>query len=422
MLRRLRRSLQLVFTRTRSLNKQPLNTVSLIVIILIDIFILVNVFTGLNDISQWALNPDEAYPCYSEWRDYRTSTAQNKDFEQIRRLLAAGEHANPYPDASPHRSFQERYQQASRGRLGSVSSTCLAFGGLKDKIDNPENQRLTKTLDQKQSSIGKLENSNRNIRAQYDSTLLEQIAGQDRNQSINTVGAKNAKAQLNQNNGKIAQLQREVAGLKNELVAKPESVEFFQLLKNDAAFNSVEQGYRRASFWYPSIQLTFQALFLLPLLVGAGLIYRFAERKRYGLVALISWHLLIIFFIPLILKIFQFLQVGALFKFLFDVLSAIFGSLLFLVSYAYILLIPLAGFVLIKFFQKIAIRTKLPPSSLVQQSRCLNCTRTLKHDENYCPHCGYHQHLDCHNCHQPTYKHLPYCRNCGAEQQLSRSS
>lgn len=417
MLRRLRRSLQQFFTQTRSINKQPLNTVSLIVIILIDIFILVNVFTGLNDISQWALNPDQAYPCYREWRDYRTSTAQNKDFEKIR-TITADEYAAP--DASSHRSFQERYQQASKGRLGSVLSTCLAFGGLKDKIDNPENQRLTKTINQKQSSIANLENSNRNIRAQYDSTLLEQIARQDRNQSINTIGAESAKAQLDQNNGKIAQLRGEIAKLKDQLVAKPESVEFFQFLKNDAAFNPVEQGYRRASFWYPSIQLTFQSLFLLPLLVGAGLVYRFAQRQRYGLVALISWHLLIIFFIPLILKIFQFLQVGALFKFLFDVISTIFAGLLFLVSYAYILLIPLAGFVLIKFFQKIAVRTKLPPSSLVQQSRCLNCTRTLKQDENYCPHCGYHQHLDCHNCHQPTYKHLPYCRNCGAEQELSQ--
>ncbi|MEP0912168.1 hypothetical protein NDI45_14700 [Leptolyngbya sp. GB1-A1] len=427
MLRRFRRSLRQFLTRTRSINKQPLNTVSLIVIVLIDIFILVNVFTGLHDISRWTLNPDEAYPCYSEWRDYRTSTLDNKeldnkDFEKIR-SITADENADPALVELPQSlSVQEQYQQINQGRLGSVSSTCLSFAELKDRIDNSENQQLTKAIDQKQSSIENLENSNRTIRTQYDSTLLEQIAGQNRNQSINAVGADRARAQLNKNNQQIAQLKGEIVKLKSQLVAKPESVEFLKFLRNDAAFNEADRGYQRASFWYPSIQLTFQALFLLPLLAGAGLVYRFAHRKRYGLVALISWHLLIIFFIPLILKIFQFLQVGALFSFLFDVISTIFGGLLFLISYAYILLIPIAGFVLIKFFQKIAVRTKLPPSSLVQQSRCLNCTRTLKHNEGYCPHCGYHQHLDCHNCHQPTYKHLPYCRNCGAEQDLGRSS
>ncbi|MEP0918779.1 hypothetical protein NC981_18270 [Leptolyngbya sp. DQ-M1] len=422
MLRRFQRSLQQFFRRTRSINKQPLNAVSLIVIILIDIFILVNVFTGLNDISNWTISPNEAYPCYSEWRDYRTSTAQNKDFERVRSAVVNNSPEILPGETSPRSlGFQERYQQANQGRLGSVSPTCLAFGGLKDKVDNPTNQKLVKTIDQKQNSIGNLENSNRTIRAQYDSTLLEKIAGQDRDQSINNVGAEKAKAQLDQNNQQIAQLRGEIAKLRTELVTKPESVEFFNFLRNDGAFSEVERGYKQASFWYPSIQLAFQALFLVPLLIGAGLVYRFAERRRYGLVALISWHLLIIFFIPLILKIFEFLQVGALFKFLFDIISAIFGGLLFLVSYAYILLIPIAGFALIKLFQKIAVRTKLPPSALVQQSRCLNCTRTLKHNENYCPHCGYHQNLECHNCHQPTYKHLPYCRNCGTEQDLSRS-
>lgn len=426
MLRRLRRSLRQFFNRTRSINKEPLNPVSLIVIVLIDLFILVNVFIGLNDISQWALGPNDTYPCYSEWQTYRSLTTPGKEFEKLR-STAAGESPDPSAfEPIPPRSFRDRYQQASQGRLGSVSSTCLAFADLKDKVNNPANQGIVKTIGQKQTSIGKLEESNRTIRAQYDSTLLEQIAGQNPNQSINNVGAERAKAQLDQNNAQIAQLKQEISKLKTQLLAKPESVELFQFLGNDAAFSEVERSFDRASFWYPSIQLVLQASFLLPLLLAAGLVYRFAERRRYGLVALISWHLLIIFFIPLILKIFEFLQVGALFSFLFDLLSAFFGGLLFLVSYAYIVLIPIAGFALIKVCQRFLTNKSvtppvISPSVLVQQSRCLNCTRTLKQDERYCPHCGYHQDLDCQNCHQPTYKHLPYCKNCGAEQDLRRS-
>lgn len=422
MFRRLRRWVRQFFTRTRSINKQPLNPVSLIVIILIDIFILVNVFTGLNDISNWALSPNDAYPCYQQWRTYRENRASDKNIQTLESILREEYSVPTYPTAAPQpRSFQERFQQAGQGRLGTVSSTCLAFGAAKDRVDTATNQTVLRTIDQKQNTINNLENSNRNIRAQYDSTLLEKIAGQNRDQSINPVGAEKAKAQLDSNNQKIAQLKSEIAKLEADLLAKPESAELFKLLANNDTFSEVEKGYRHASFWYPTIQLTLQALFLLPLLFGAGLIYRFAERKRYGLIALISWHLLIIFFIPLILKIFEVLQVGVLFQVLFEIISKLFGGLVFLVSYAYILLIPIAGFVLIKVFQKINVRSKASPSSLVQQSRCLNCTRTLRNNENYCPHCGYHQHLECHTCHQPTYQQLPYCRNCGAEQDVSRS-
>ncbi|MBE9013965.1 hypothetical protein IQ250_27625, partial [Pseudanabaenaceae cyanobacterium LEGE 13415] len=405
MLRRLRRWVRQFFTRTRSINKQPLNPVSLIVIILIDIFILVNVFNGLNDISSWALSPNDAYPCYQQWRTYREDKSPSKNIQQLENALREDYQVpSSYPSAPPPRASDVQFAQAGQGRLGTVSSTCLAFGATKEKIDTPANRNVLKSIDQKQNSINSLENSNRNIRAQYDSTLLEKIAGQNRDQSINAVGAEKAKAQLDSNNEKIAQLKSEIAKLEADLLAKPESAELFKFLANNDAFNEVERGYKNASFWYPTIQLSLQALFLLPLLIGAGLIYQFAERKRYGLIALICWHLLIIFFIPLILKIFEVLQVGALFQFLFDIISKLFGGLVFLVSYAYILIIPIAGFILIKVFQKINVRSKPSPSALVQQSRCLSCTRTLRNNENYCPHCGYHQHLECHNCHQLTYK------------------
>ncbi|MBN8559416.1 MAG: hypothetical protein J0L70_02715 [Leptolyngbya sp. UWPOB_LEPTO1] len=423
MLSRLRRIIRQFFTRTRTINKQPLNPASLIVLILIDIFILVNVFTGLNDISNWVLSPTQANPCYTAWQNYRESKDKNKDFNIVR--AAADKDFYPpissFPPNSANQTLQDSYRQNSRGQLGDVSPTCQGFATAADKVNTPDNEKLVKSIAQKQDAIAKLENSNRNIRAQYDSTLLEKIAGQNREQSINNVGAEKAKQQLDNNNQQIAQLRQEIEKLKADLLAKPESTAFLKLLNDGNTFSEVERSYKHASFWYPSIQLTLQALFLVPLLIGAAIVNRFAERKRYGLVALISWHLLIIFFIPLILKVFEFLQVGVLFKVLFDLISTIFGGLVFLVSYAYILIIPIAGFALIKLFQTIVKKSKPQPSILVQQSRCLNCTRVLKGGEDYCPHCGYHQHHECHNCHQPTYQHLPYCRNCGAEQNPSES-
>lgn len=98
MFARIRRLLSQFFSKSRTINNEPLNKVSLIVIILIDIFILINVFTGLDDISRWHISPTEAYPCYSEWQNYRAKTTKDKDYEIVKLSL-------PY-DTNNQLSFQ----------------------------------------------------------------------------------------------------------------------------------------------------------------------------------------------------------------------------------------------------------------------------------------------------------------------------
>lgn len=67
------------FRQTRTVNNEPVNRASLAMIILIDLFILVNVFSGLNDISYWPLSPTQTYPCHSPWINYRTQTQADRD-------------------------------------------------------------------------------------------------------------------------------------------------------------------------------------------------------------------------------------------------------------------------------------------------------------------------------------------------------
>ncbi|BAT53347.1 hypothetical protein NOS3756_23070 [Nostoc sp. NIES-3756] len=408
MFARVRRFFNQFFNNYRRINNEPLNRVSLIVIILVDIFILVNVFTGLNDISKWHLSPSQAYPCYSQWQAYRTGTNKDKDYNILKELLLYNK--------SNQSSQKQIYQETAAEHIGQVSPICLQYAEYVDKINISQNQQAIKTIDNRQAKISNLQEANNRIRAEYDSTLLEKIAGQSREQSINQVSAEKSKQELEKNNRNISQLVKEISNLKNELKLKPESSIFLTFLQNNEKFGQLEQGYKQASFWYPSIQFAFQALFLLPLIFSTLLVHRFSQRRRYGLVALISLHLLVIFFIPLILKIFEFLQFGVIFQFLYDAISAIFGSLLFLVSYVYILLIPLIGFGIIKFFQKIILNPKLQAVNRIQKSLCVKCAKKIRHNDTYCPHCGYYQYVECHNCHDLTYKHLPHCKHCGSLQ------
>jgi len=409
MLRTIKRFFRTFFRKTRNVNDEPINKVSLILIIIMDIFILSNVFMGLNDISNWYISPSQAYPCFSPWQSYVNSVAEDRDYIAITQEVS---------DRLSTDNLTTQYQRNSEDKIGSVSSICMTYASLKDKFYQRNYQQRFEAIEKDRASIRTIQQENTNIRQRYDSSLLEDIAGQPRELSINPVEARQARQTLEENQEKINDLEKQIDAQKEEIYNLPESQEFLSLLNSTGQFEMLERGFNRASFWYPSIQIIFQLLFLLPLIAIATWVHIGAEKRGDGQLALISWHLLVIFFIPLIIKIFEFLQVGALFSFVVDIISILFGGLLFLISYLYILIIPLITFALIKFCQKFIFNQKSQASKRIQNSKCLNCARKIPANAAYCPHCGYSQYVECDHCHNMTYKHLPYCIHCGTSQYI----
>jgi len=407
MFSRIRRSIGRFFNKSRKINHEPINKVSLIVIIIVDLFILFNVFVGLDDVSRWPMSPQIAYPCQYSWQEYRNSSISDKDYNRINEVLSV-----------TNEPWQQSYLDAAEGQLGSVSNICLQYEQVEEAVDPPANRDIAQAINNVQAEINSFKDKNSTIRQQYDSTLLEEIAGQPREQSINNVEAAQARAEIEQNDRAIAQRETTLATLKTDLLNTAESQSYLAFLNNDSQFAEVDSGYSRASFWYPSIQLLFQALFLLPLIFLASTIHQFAQRKGYGYVSLISWHLLVIFLIPLIWKVFEFLQIGFLFEWIADVIEVLFGGLQFLWNYVQILLIPIIGFGIIKFLQKVVFNTRIQAANRVQKMRCVSCAKKIRKYDVYCPHCSYPQYQECPSCHNLTYKHLPHCKHCGENQLL----
>ncbi len=408
MVNRVRRQFRRFFRQARTVNNEPVNRASLAVIILIDLFILFNVFSGLSDISRWPLSPEQAYPCQSSWTGYRRQTEGDRAYDILR--------PNIRLPGDPEFSWVAEYRRGGEGHLGEVSPICLDYAAIADGLDTPENREIFNRLVQTQSTIATLEQDNQTIRSQYDSTLLEQIAGQPQDQSINQVEASQAWATLERNNARLEELRSQQIDLQTQLAQTPASQQFLTLLNNDAQFQQLDRQFQRSSFWYPTVQMLFQGLFLLPLIGLVWAVYRTADRRGYGLVALQSWHLLVIFCIPLVIKVFEVLQFGAMFSWLSQVLVALLGGLLFLINYFYILLVPLVGYGIIKFFQKVVLNPRLQVAGRVQNQKCIRCAKKLRVGDTHCPHCGYHQEVECGHCHQTTYKYLPYCRHCGTAQ------
>ncbi|AFY59457.1 hypothetical protein [Synechococcus sp. PCC 6312] len=394
---------------------QPLNKLSLGIIIVIDIFILWQVFSGLADIARWPLSPEQAYPCYPAWQTYREQTTDsqlNRDFAQVRTAL----------ENASNDSLELQYRRQAQDHLGQLSPVCLDYAARRDAIVTPSTRNTLARLRQQEQAIDFLATANRKIRAEYDSTLLEQIAGQAPSQSINAVAAAQARQTLQANEQKIQTLKQDIQQLQETLLQQPNSQKFIQFLNQDSAFQAVQQGYDSARFWHPTQQLILQVLFLAPLIGLAGWVQRWAWQRQFGLLALISWHLFVIFLIPLILKIFEVLRFGAVFSVVFSLITTLFGQLLFLVSYVYIFLIPLVGFGLIKLGQRLFLHPATQASNRYQKSRCIQCGRKIRLSDPYCAHCGFHQYQDCPHCHQPTYTYLPHCKECGIPLEQSGQS
>jgi hypothetical protein len=410
MFTRVRRQFRRFFRQARTVNNEPVNRASLAVIILIDLFILFNVFSGLNDIGRWPLAPYQAYPCHSPWTGYRSQTQGDRNYDILRNTMRLPE--------DPGFSWAADYRRTAEGHLGEVSPICLDYAATADGLNGSENRDILNSIDENQRVIATLEQENQTIRSQYDSTLLEQIAGQPQDQSINQVEASQARATLERNQASLENLRSQQSDLQTQLAQTPASQQFLTLLNNDSQFQQLDRQFQRSSFWYPTVQMLFQGLFLLPLIGLAWAVYRTAERRGYGLVALQSWHLLVIFCIPLVIKVFELLQFGAIARWLSEVAIAMLGGLLFLLNYLYILLVPLVGYGMIKFFQKVVLNPRLQVAGRVQNQKCIRCAKKLHLGDTHCPHCGYHQEVECGHCHQPTYKYLPYCRHCGTSQPL----
>ncbi len=430
----IRRFINQFFRKSRSINNKPLNALSLIVIVIVDIFILFNVFTGLDNISRWHLSPTEAYPCISEWSNYRDPKRSNdKKYQVVSSALKqdlqgadvplADQNPDQMGSSSGTDSSQSRFQKTNQDRLGTVSSICSNYAELQAQVNLPEYRQLQQKIDKKQQNVVDLEQENSTIRSQYNSALLEKIARQGSKQSIIKVSAEKAQQTLAQNQATITTFKQEISTLKDTLISKPASINLIELIKDESKYQILKDGKQQSSFWYPSIQLAFQALFLLPLITIAFAVHKFALRKGAGLIALISWHLLAIFLIPLLLKIFEFLQIGAIFQFLLDIVMRLFGGLLFLVSYLYILIIPLVGFAIIKISQRFTASSK--PQDIIskrfQSQLCLRCSQRVRDRDSHCPHCGYGHYLECQNCQELTYKHLSHCKQCGSPQDPQQS-
>lgn len=87
MVRWLKRLWRNLVRKSTHVRQEPLNKVSIVILILIDIFVLINVFQGLDSVGNWPLSPQERYPCYRVYQTYQNNNNSDKDFTWVMEML-----------------------------------------------------------------------------------------------------------------------------------------------------------------------------------------------------------------------------------------------------------------------------------------------------------------------------------------------
>lgn len=265
---------------TTNKNK-PLTKIILIIIIMVDIFILVNLFEITEKIGKWYLRPNLVYPCNAQWGTYQRDTSTNKDIKIIYQAIDS---------SNQQQNLEQIFRDQENGRIGSVSQDCLTYAQYYDKVGTLDNRKIIININQAAIKIKNLENKNNTIRSNNNSTNLKNV--------------EQSKQELSQNTAQIVALNREIKHLEQELLIKPESANFIDFITQKNIWEALSQSYKNAVSWYPVIQFFLQALFLIFLISIAFGVRSFAVKANYGLLALVSWHLLVIFTALLGIKFF----------------------------------------------------------------------------------------------------------------------
>lgn len=182
--------------------------------------------------------------------------------------------------------------------------------------------------------------------------------------------------------------------------------------------SEIEEFISSFNFWRPLKKLTFEMVFLLPLIIVFYFWYVVSSRKKRSLQKILALHMLVVASIPIFLELFVLIYKiipNTILKSLF-----IFLKKLKLIGFYYYISIAITigvAFLAIKYLHKKFFSKSRIIAKRINKSRCIYCSSKLpKHNlVKHCFDCGKEQKsIQCNNCNEKTYPHFNNCINCGA--------
>ena len=397
--------IQHTFSRLRSglitLDQHRIGKAVLAIVLLLDLFILMSIFGGLSDHNRQLVSPQEFIP--SQCRDI----VLDKKWNQDNRLLKTARSASAYRSRYRQHKEDEFAKQLEEQHL-----ICQNFSALLHNIERDRSLRdqLSDLLQlRKQSSEIKAELER--TRGAYNTELFEVIAEQPDTQASSSL-KRQVKTQTQRLNNLSQQQTLAAEALQAHVSIQQLNRALDSVIQADR--DQLLEDLRERNFWYPVKRLAMELLFLLPLILIFYLWNSKSLAANRPYQVLISSHLLVVAFIPVLFKGFE-LVYDLLPKKFFQQAFALLESLNLLALWHYLMMgAAVAGaLALIVIMQKKIFSPQKILQKRIAKGQCQACGDKLGSGDQACSGCGFVQFKACGACEAPTYVHGQHCRACG---------
>lgn len=352
---------------TRITENEPLSLLSIVLIVLLDLFVLVNLFIGLNDTTKQLTSPDEYIPNVCREIIINKTWVEENRISELSNLILRD---------------QRSYWEIEVDKKAKHPICKGLYATIKDIKGNKE---LISNFDQRDKLV-KRYNS-------YD-------------------------AYQKQINPKVDKILSDIKRIDEKINAFAVVKGFWLTVeRNGALAETLTKDLRRINFTYPIKRLVIRLIFLLPVIVLLFLWNSASIRRNKHLQTFISSHLLIVSFIPAFFEICQAVYdviPHQIFKKVIEFLES--WNLIAIWYYILIIIAIFLSLLFIYILQKKLFTKERLLKRRLEKKKCIDCGRPLPYQLQFCPFCGVSQKLTCKNCQQETLQGAPFCIYCGKEQ------
>ncbi len=381
-----------------TLDSQPVSKIALAVVLLLDYFILASIFQGLADHTSQMHSPYERIPQHC--RNIVIDGDWNNDDSLLRIAGIAATYRNSH------------YRPAKTANLEVLHPACRALNESLNNIrqDNSLSDdlntylRLRRQVDQRSSEFDRTSSA-------YNTSLLETIARPEGTASQTDALQAKTTEQMSKMNSLTAQEE----ALKNSLQENPQIIHLLQQVKASQQYREqLLQELRRLNFWHPVKRLGMEMIFLLPLILVIYFWHSRSTANNRPYQTLVSSHLLVVVFIPVIFKLFELVYDIIPKKLLQEIFAWLESfNLVAIWHYLVIFTAVITALVVIYLLQKKIFSHERLLQKRIAKGLCQRCGEYLPADAKACPGCGFLQFTHCSHCQQETYVHGNFCRVCG---------
>lgn len=406
-------------------NSEPFSKFSIFLIILLDIFLLVTILSGIHSEKNMAPNIYTKYP--TECVKHFDKSRKTKIWDNTTNRYLYTVDSFPFKEYNSFRTFNN-YGYYSSKNINvrddqRISAVCRELNQkiytfTKDRTFINNKKLLVKLKNDKRNVFAKINK----IEARYNTSIFEKTAELNGN-LINT--RKKYYELLDDEKGIDLQIKniKKVTSYKgyNEYVAF--------VKENRKQFKEDIKSYR---FWQPFIAFLYLLKFSLPLLLLSFIGYKYANRINreqstpIKLLKLVSGHIVFITIIPIFFNIMYLIYHIIPHRFFKEIIEFLYKFGFIFLGYYFLMFVGIAlfGFVIFLIQKNVAKREKLKKEfkdsrlfiDSFNKDMCPNCKNKVSYiKQNYCGFCSEKLNRECKSCGKDTPKNIDYCIYCGKD-------